>query len=67
MDFSAVESMPLTRKTRVNGRSIVVTIPSQIVELMDINNGELLEIIPVDTQELILRKTPISRQRGDTK
>jgi hypothetical protein len=67
MGFSAVTSMPLTRKTRVSGRSIVVTIPSQIVELMDINNGELLEIIPVDSQELILRKTAQGHQRGDLK
>ena len=32
--------MPLTRKTRVSGSSIVVTIPSQLTEAYDIHTGD---------------------------
>lgn len=48
--------MPLTRKTRVSGSSIVVTIPSQLVEAFDINSGDLVEIIPVKNGEIRIRK-----------
>jgi AbrB family looped-hinge helix DNA binding protein len=48
--------MPLTRKTRVSGSSIVITIPSQIVEAFDINSGELVEIIPVKNGEIKIKK-----------
>ena len=48
--------MPLTRKTRVSGSSIVVTIPSQLVEAFDINSGDLIEIIPVKNGEIRIRK-----------
>jgi len=48
--------MPLTRKTRVSGSSIVVTIPSQLVEAFDINSGDLVEIIPLKNGEIRIRK-----------
>jgi len=48
--------MPLTRKTRVSGSSIVVTIPSQLVEAYNINSGDLVEIIPLKDGEIIIRK-----------
>ena len=48
--------MPLTRKTRVSGSSIVVTIPSQLVEAFDINSGDLVEIIPFRKGEIIIKK-----------
>jgi len=48
--------MPLTRKTRISGKSIVVTIPSQIVEAFDINNGDLVEIIPTKYGEIKIKK-----------
>jgi AbrB family looped-hinge helix DNA binding protein len=48
--------MPLTRKTRVSGSSIVVTIPSQLVEAFDINSGDLVEIIPFRNGEIIIKK-----------
>jgi len=48
--------MPLTRKTRVSGSSIVVTIPSQLVEAFDINSGDLVEIIPLKSGEIRIRK-----------
>jgi antitoxin component of MazEF toxin-antitoxin module len=48
--------MPLTRKTRVSGSSIVITIPSQLVEAFDINSGELVEIIPVKNGEIKIKK-----------
>ena len=48
--------MPLTRKTRVSGSSIVVTIPSQLVEAFDINSGDTVEIIPLKHGEIKIRK-----------
>jgi len=48
--------MSLTRKTRVSGSSIVVTIPSQLVEAFDINSGDLVEIIPLRNGEIRIRK-----------
>ena len=48
--------MPLTRKTRLSGSSIVITIPSQIVEAFNINSGELVEIIPVKNGEIKIKK-----------
>jgi len=48
--------MPLTRKTRVSGSSIVVTIPSQLAEAYNINSGDLVEIIPLRNGEIRIRK-----------
>ncbi len=48
--------MPLTRKTRVSGHSIVVTIPSQLVEAYGISSGDLVEIIPLRDGEIIIKK-----------
>lgn len=48
--------MPLTRKTRVSGSSIVITIPSQLVEAFDINSGDLVEIVPLRNGEIRIRK-----------
>jgi AbrB family looped-hinge helix DNA binding protein len=48
--------MPLTRKTRKSGKSIVVTIPSQIVKAFDINSGDLVEIIPINNGEIKIKK-----------
>jgi len=48
--------MPLTRKTRASGSSIVVTIPSQLVEAYGINTGDTIEIIPFNNGEIIIRK-----------
>jgi len=48
--------MTLTRKTRVSGTSIVVTIPSQIVEAFDIRDGDKVEIIPIKNGEIIIQK-----------
>lgn len=51
----------LLRKTRLSGTSIVVTIPSQLVEAYDIHDGDHLEIIPHENGEITLRKiTPLS-------
>jgi len=51
--------MPLTRKTRVSGSSIVVTIPSQLSRAYGISNGDFLEIIPLE-DEIRIRKINIS-------
>ena len=49
--------MPLTRKTRLSGKSIVVNIPSQLAEAYDINIGDEIEIIPLNHGEIKIRKT----------
>ena len=48
--------MPLTRKARVVGSSLVITIPSQLAKAHDINDGDDLEIIPVGMGEFRIRK-----------
>lgn len=59
--------MSLTRKTRVSGSSIVVTIPSQLVEAFDIDSGDLVEIIPVRNGEIRIRKLSNRRSSGGVK
>jgi bifunctional DNA-binding transcriptional regulator/antitoxin component of YhaV-PrlF toxin-antitoxin module len=49
--------MPLTRKARVVGSSLVITIPSQLAKAHNINDGDDLEIIPVGMGEFKIRKT----------
>jgi len=56
MTISTDGYMPLTRKTRFSGSSIVVTIPSQLVEAFDINQGDLVEIIPYKNGEIRIKK-----------
>ena len=56
--------MPLTRKTRISGSSIVVTIPSQIVEAFDINRGDVVEIIPVSNGEIKIKKVNSKQLSG---
>ena len=48
--------MPLTRKARVVGSSLVITIPSQIAKAHDINNGDQLEIMPLGLGEFRIKK-----------
>ena len=48
--------MPLTRKARVVGSSLVVTIPSQIAKAYDINDGDEIEIIPLEFGEFKIKK-----------
>jgi antitoxin component of MazEF toxin-antitoxin module len=49
--------MPLTRKTRFSGSSIVITIPSQLVKAYNFSSGDSIEIVPINTEEIILRKS----------
>jgi len=49
--------MPLTRKARVVGSSLVITIPSQLAKAHDINDGDDLEILPSGIGEFKIRKT----------
>lgn len=49
--------MPLTRKARIVGSSLVITIPSQIAKAYDINDGDSIEIIPLEFGEFKIRKT----------
>jgi antitoxin component of MazEF toxin-antitoxin module len=58
--------MPLTRKTRVSGSSIVVTIPSQLVEAFDINSGDIVEIVPLKNGEIKIRKIDNHCSSGGT-
>ena len=48
--------MPLTRKARIVGSSLVITIPSQIAKAYDINDGDSIEIIPLEFGEFKIRK-----------
>lgn len=48
--------MPLTRKARVVGSSLVLTIPSQLAKANDIKDGDELEIIPAGFGKFIIRK-----------
>lgn len=48
--------MPLTRKARIVGSSLVITIPSQLAKAHDINDGDELEIMPSTIGEFTIRK-----------
>lgn len=48
--------MPLTRKARIVGSSLVITIPSQLAKAHNINDGDDLEIIPANIGEFKIRK-----------
>ena len=48
--------MPLTRKARIVGSSLVLTIPSQIAKAHDINDGDEIEIIATGIGEFKIRK-----------
>lgn len=56
--------MALTRKTRISGSSIVVTIPSQLVEAFDINSGDLVEIVPLKNGEIKIKKIDMEQSSG---
>jgi bifunctional DNA-binding transcriptional regulator/antitoxin component of YhaV-PrlF toxin-antitoxin module len=49
--------MPLTRKARIVGSSLVITIPSQLAKAHNINDGDELEILPTGIGEFKIRKT----------
>lgn len=53
--------MVLTRKTRASGSSVVVTIPSQLVEAYGISSGDTIEIIPLKNGEIRIKKIDMSR------
>jgi len=48
--------LPLTRKARVVGSSLVLTIPSQLAKAYDINDGDEIEIIPMGIGEFRMKK-----------
>ncbi len=48
--------MPLTRKARIVGSSLVLTIPSQLAKAHDIKDGDEIEIIPTGLSEFKIRK-----------
>ena len=56
--------MPLIRKTRLSGKSIVVTIPSQLVEAFNITSGDPIEIIPLRDGEIIIKKAEGNESSG---
>ena len=57
--------MSLTRKTRLSGSSIVVTIPSQLAEAFDINSGDTVEIIPLKNGHIKIRKKISEHSPGE--
>ena len=54
--------MPLTRKARIVGSSLVITIPSQLAKAHDIGNGDQLEIIPSGMGEFIIKKVKVKEK-----
>jgi len=48
--------MSLTSKTRASGSSLVVTIPSQLVEAFDIHTRDEIEIIPLSNGKIKIKK-----------
>ena len=48
--------MCLVRKTRASGGSLVVAIPSQLVEAYDISIGDPMQIIPLKNGEIRIKK-----------
>ena len=48
--------MSLTRKTRSSGSSIIVTIPSQLVEAYGISTGDTIQITPLRNGEISIKK-----------
>ena len=53
--------MTLIRKTRASGSSVVVNIPSQLVEAYGISSGDTIEIRPLKNGEISIRKIDMSR------
>ena len=53
--------MALTRKTRISGTSIVITIPSQLIEAYNINIGDLVEIIPLNREEIKIKRVDVNK------
>jgi len=52
--------MTLTRKTRISGTSIVITIPSQLIEAYNINIGDLVEIVPLNEEEIKIKRVDVN-------
>jgi AbrB family looped-hinge helix DNA binding protein len=48
--------LPLTRKARVVGSSLVVTIPSQLAKAFNIKDGDKIEIVPIKAGEFLIKK-----------
>lgn len=48
--------MGIKRKVRMTGKSLAVTIPSQIAQLHDINEGDFLEFTPIGSGEFRIKK-----------
>ena len=57
--------MPLTRKTRASGSSLVITIPSQLVEAYDISIGDTVQIIPLKNGEIRIKKLYENKRVGE--
>ena len=54
--------MTLTRKTRISGSSILITIPSQLVEAYNINSGDMVQIKPLKNGEIIIKKNRYNKK-----
>ena len=52
--------MPLTRKLRKAGGSVALTIPRDFVAAMNLCVGDHVEIEPIDSQRLAIRKARVS-------
>lgn len=57
--------MPLIQKTRISGKSSVITLPSQIVEAYDIKHGDFLEITSLEQDTILMKKTKSEEGGGE--
>jgi len=48
--------MPLVRKTRESGGSLVIAIPSQLVEAFELSKGDNMQIVPLKNGEIRIKK-----------
>ena len=55
--------VPLIRKTQSIGSKLVVSIPSQLVEAYDIDDGDNLEIIPLGPGSFKVKKVQTPPRR----
>ena len=58
---TSVYSLALTRKLRKAGGSVALTIPRDFAAAMDLHVGDVVEIEPIDSQRLALRKAMTMR------
>ena len=57
--------MALTRKLRKAGGSVALTIPRDFAAAMDLHVGDHVEIEPIDSRQLAIRKAKATSTVGE--